>query len=214
MYMEDRILGRLGPFKHTFERKRFTGTMSYQSGPSSRIGTMNISLDSQNSITGPVEFVRSATDSSRNIVLKAATWKMGSTDMPIGDTPLTRDLAQPSHFHGVLQWSTGQQSTHPICIVDLNDANANGIPDLSDDVPPQLGIRKTGNGTEMVIIGEVGRSYEVQSSTTLSPLSWQPVSPIVLTNTQQAVPLSAPVMGPRFWRIKTAQSAPATPGPL
>lgn len=90
-------------------------------------------------------------------------------------------------------------------VKDVNDADGDGTPDLTDNgtvtppAEPRLEIIRNGNGVRLLIHGDVGRVYTLESSTAL-PI-WGNPTAVTITVSPQAVDLAAPTV-PTFWRAK------------
>jgi hypothetical protein len=96
-----------------------------------------------------------------------------------------------------------------LSIVDTNDANANGIPDFSDEpasvTPPRRpGLSLTHAQTHLVlrVSGDVGRTHLVQEAASLNATTWSTVQSLTLTNDPQFLTLPLPAASPTFWRVK------------
>ena len=123
-----------------------------------------------------------------------------------GSMELVRDAAA-NVYRGNLQDSGSAYQSWALSITDTNDANHNGIPDLSDDlvVPPPrrpaLGLSRIPDHLVLTVSGEVGRTHSVQQSTNLSSTNWQTLQSLSLTNDPQSVILPLPAQSPTFWRV-------------
>jgi hypothetical protein len=68
-------------------------------------------------------------------------------------------------------------NTWVLDIVDPNDDDSDGIPNLSDFTPPAipqptLDISKIPTGIRVIVHGDIGRTYTLQSTPTISPTVW------------------------------------------
>ena len=94
------------------------------------------------------------------------------------------------------------------CLDDPNDADHDGVPDLSDDIrvaPPRapiLSLSRSATNLVLTISGETNRVYEIQEIAALTATNWQTVSLLTLSSDPQTVSLPLPP-GPRFWRLRT-----------
>jgi hypothetical protein len=91
---------------------------------------------------------------------------------------------------------------------DPNDANANGIPDFSDNpasvTPPRaphlsLALGKT--NLLLTISGTVGHTNQIQEIGSLTLTNWQTTLSFLLTNDPQMVSLPLPAGTSKFWRV-------------
>jgi hypothetical protein len=68
-------------------------------------------------------------------------------------------------------------NTWVLDIVDPNDDDADGIPNLSDFIPPAipqptLEIQKTANGVRVLVHGQIGSTYTLQTTPDISAATW------------------------------------------
>jgi hypothetical protein len=95
-----------------------------------------------------------------------------------------------------------------ISIDDTNDANANGIPDFSDDLAvvlppraPRLSIAPRATNLWLTISGDVGHTNDIQELDSLTATNWQTTLSLKLTNDPQVVSLSLPANQTKYWRV-------------
>lgn len=212
--------GKLGDFTHAFELIEYAGPLTYTPGASNVTGTVNLTQtgDPTSQFTGPIEFIKSPTNRFNELNLQHSVWTNASSQtFPISNDidSFLRDSALKTNYYGFLDFDDGDPNTPDadyyswyLSIDDLNDVNGNGIPDFSDDVgsvnarPPLLTLALGGTNLSLSISGTVGRTHEVQQTTSLSQTNWNTVSSITLTNDPQAVPLPIPTNASSFWRVR------------
>lgn len=212
--MNDSILGLMGPFTHTFELvEPLTGTLTYTPGSNSVAGTISLAQTGQPAtpLTGPITLLKSETNRFNLLTLTGGNWTNQTATFTFGDGQLTRNPGQPTLYQGSLQNPGGAYRSWKLSIVDTNDANANGIPDLSDDpiavVPPRrplLSLAHAQTHLRLRVSGDVGRLHLVQEAPSPSPTNWTTVQSLTLTNDPQFLTLPLPATSPTFWRV-TAQ---------
>jgi hypothetical protein len=94
-----------------------------------------------------------------------------------------------------------------IVIDDKNDFDGDGQPNLIDppsDVPPAaptMQIIRTANGIQLVITGDIGKAYTLESAAALPAATWSNATPVTLTTSPQTIDLPAPT-APMFWRMR------------
>jgi len=210
--MTDSILGQMGPFSHTFELvEPLAGTLTYTAGSNSVTGTISLAQAGQASgpLTGPVAALKSETNRFNLLTLASANWTNQTEVFAFGDCQLTRDLGHPTVYRGLLQNPGASYRSWKLTIVDTNDANANGIPDFSDDPVPDTPPRRPGlslsNAQTHLVLrigGDVGRPHLVQAAASPNATNWTTVQSLTLTNDPQNVTLPLPIASPTFWRVK------------
>ncbi|HEV2327891.1 MAG TPA: hypothetical protein VGY56_03775 [Verrucomicrobiae bacterium] len=94
-----------------------------------------------------------------------------------------------------------------LSIDDTNDANANGIPDFSDNpavaLPrvPHLSLARGPTNLLLTVSGSVSHTNQIQQIGSLSSTNWQTTLSFLLTNDPQMVSLPLPAGTPKFWRV-------------
>ncbi len=83
-----------------------------------------------------------------------------------------------------------------VFVVDPNDANANGIPDLSDPQPaaptsPTVSLSGPPGALRLTVTGEAGRTIRVEWSPTLSPSVWSLIRSGTLSSAPEVIPVEA-----------------------
>lgn len=209
--MHDPILGDLGPFTHTFELVQYTGQLDYAAGSNGVTGTISFARDGQASewYSGPVMITRVATNRFDQLTLLAGDWTNDYGGLSFGDTELTRSPGAPTLYQGTLQYAGGGSLGLKLLITDTNDANGNGIPDLSDDfgaaAPPRqplISVSLTSSNLLLWISGDVNHTNSIQQNGGLNPNNWTTIQTVVLTNDPQLVTVPLPATSPQFWRVQ------------
>jgi hypothetical protein len=212
LFMNDSILGLMGPFSHTFELiEPFAGTLTYTAGSNSVTGTISLAQNGQASgpLTGPVALLKSEADRFNLLTLAGGNWTNQTETFAFGESQLMRNPGHPSVYQGSLQKPGGAYRSWKLSIVDTNDANANGIPDFSDDpapvTPPRrpaLSLSHAQTHLLLRVSGDVGRTHLVQAATSPNAVNWSTVQSLTLTNDPQFLTLPLPTTNPTFWRVR------------
>lgn len=94
-----------------------------------------------------------------------------------------------------------------IVIDDKNDFDGDGQPNLIDpptDLPPtapSMQIIKTPNGIQLVVTGDLGKPYTLESASALPAATWSNATTVTLTTSPQTIDLPAPTTS-MFWRMR------------
>jgi hypothetical protein len=210
------MFGELPEFTHSFQLLEYKGNLNYTAGTNAITGRVDLvqTEAAANTLSGILTFTRVATNRFNQLTLRAAALtNAASQPMPFATTTLDRDQLSKTNYFGYLDFADGDPATSTadyvdwiLSIDDPNDANANGIPDLSDDAssssprPPQLGLSRSGNQLLLSISGESGQSYTIQQTSTLNTTNWLKSVSLTLTNDSQEFPLPLPTEQTSFWR--------------
>lgn len=197
-------------FNHTFEVLQFTGTLDYSVAGTNITGSVSLAqtMNSSNTLAGAAAFTRvdtnrlsllagSWTNAARQAIAYESSEKLDREDTRYFDFFFFADGELSTDYRDYVAWT--------IFISDPNDANNNGIPDLSDVAAPRwplLMLSQANNQLLLSINGEIGRTHEVQQVSSLSQSNWTTTLSLTLTNSPQTVPLAAPTTGMTFWRVK------------
>ncbi len=209
LYMHDSILGQMGPFNHSFELIERTGTLTYTAGANSVTGNLVLAAadGGADSVAGPVSLVRSPTNRFNLLTLSSGECTNQVEVFSFDECQLARDPAHPAVYVGKLRNPYGTYATWSFSVVDLNDADGDGIPNLSDDVvvaPPRrpaLGLTRTATNLMLRVSGDVGRTHLVQEAADADAAAWTTVQTLTLTNDPQVVTLPLPISPPTYWRV-------------
>lgn len=214
LYMNDPVLGQMGPYQHTFELLSYTGELAYNRGSNSVSGTIRLTKFGEPTelLEGPVSLARSWAQQPTNrfnvLTLSGGDWTNQADVFSFGDGQLARDLAHPAVYRTALQNGGGAYSSWRLSITDTNDANGNGIPDLSDDLttlPPRrpvLSLSRTSAQLLLSISGDIGRSHIIQEAAFANATNWSTIQSLNLTNDPHVLTLPLPNSSPTFWRVQ------------
>ena len=192
-------------FIHHFEITEYKGTLTYSNSSGMYSGSISLSrtLATNSTLAGPVALV---VIDKTDVSLNSGTWT-NALGQAFNFQAL--DALQPSQFSRTNYLATlvvddGDPSTAiqdytdwVMIVSDSTDTNHNGVSDFSDPVtppplPPTLSIRLEGGALFITIAGEVGRTYDLQFTSSFGPTLWGPVSSVTLTNAVQDVSVDLP----------------------
>lgn len=199
-------------FRHRFELIQLDGRFDYQRDAiSNLIGHADLRSGNQAlaRLEGPAELTVATSD---QLYLATGTWTDDEgAKMPF-EVPSALDRKN-HHYLGYLAFEDGDPRTKIIDYIDWvlvvddpRDADGDGVPDLTDlgdpPAPPALALEVTSEQAFLTLVGEVGRTYEVETSTDMIPGEWAYALTVTLTNTTQR--LSVPLRAEEhlFWRAK------------
>jgi len=207
----------LAVFTHTFELLEYTGQMTYEPASNQVTGTVALAQSDNPTrrLEGPWSAVRMATNRFNALWLLPGQWTNELAQVwSFPTNRIERDTRWPTNYYGYLEFQDGDPNTAEedywlwvLSVDDLNDADGDGIPDLSDDplvAPPKrprLELARHAAGLWLILRGgDTGRVYRIETASNLVTTVWQPLASVTFTNDPQAVPLPWPVSGPQFWR--------------
>jgi hypothetical protein len=206
-----------GDFDCPFSILEYTGPLSYTPGSNTVSGNIAVTntADATQQIFGPIAFVKSATNRFNALELQPGGWTNAAMQsLTFTNADFQRRLSWPTNYNGVVLFDDGDPSTPVpdyqlwgLSIDDPNDANKNGIPDFSDDplsaLPrrPLLTLTRGATNLFLSISGDVGRTHQIQQTSSLTITNWQTVQTLTLTNDPQIVALPIPAGGAAFWRV-------------
>lgn len=201
------------PSIHTFEILNYTATW-------------NSAVKEGTTVHGPVTLTRSGTPTStltgelavsvdqQGIVKLNTTSLKDENDLSFQwatPTLMERDRTEFYEFitvdDGWLYEPTPDFWDWLIVVDDKNDFDGDGIPNLIDppsEVPPtapSMQIIKTANGIRLLITGDVGKAYTLESASALPPATWSNATAVTLTASPHTLDLPAPT-APTFWRMR------------
>lgn len=205
-----------GTFTHTFHILEYKGPLSYMPGSNTVSANANLTLTGGggSSLNGPLTFTKSEGDPFNQLARDGGEWT-NDVAQPLGFTafPLLRDSTWPTNYYGYFEFDDWNLSTAEsdyylwiLSIDDLNDADGDGIPDLSDDPQtavarrPLLSLSRAATNLSLTISGNVGQVCQIQEAATVDAASWPTIQSVTLTNDPQTISLPLPV-GTRFWRV-------------
>lgn len=218
IHLESAAFGPLVDFTATFGLLEFSGPLTYLPGATNVTGTIQFQQtgSSASLLGGDFQFLKVSTNRFNMLALQPGGWTNASAQtLNFTNDVFQRDVATLTNYFGFVDFADGDPAsteadyqTWILSIDDPNDANANQIPDFSDDPAPSPGqaprltIAKTGAQLELTINGEVGRLHELQAVDFVSQTNWTKVLSLALTNDPQIISLPFPTNSTKFWRAK------------
>lgn len=154
------------------------GTLAYRTGWEHSTGAVAVARDDSNYYyeggTGNVGFTRSGPD---QLQLTGGTFNYyGNNELQYVQAKAFSRVR--SNYWGIVRITNGvMASLDPLFrdwlwrIVDLNDSDHDGIPDLSDDAPafpPLLSLQRTDQSLDLKMSGEPDAAYVLESAETLT----------------------------------------------
>ncbi|MBM3838470.1 MAG: hypothetical protein FJ398_10980 [Verrucomicrobia bacterium] len=201
-------------FAHKFQILEYSGALPYRNIEGETNVTATVTLTQQGTnLTWTGNMVFSKAGGGR-LGLRSGFWK-DSKGVTLAYHAIEDLLRQDNEYRAPFSLQDGDPATRwedyvtwLLRIVDPNDANGNGIPDLSDEggrrVPPRLSLSWSGTNLMLSISGEIGKRHDVETSLALGLGRWTFVTNVTLTSDPQTVPIRAPTTPTRtaFWRVK------------
>ncbi|MFO1497394.1 MAG: hypothetical protein U1G07_03185 [Verrucomicrobiota bacterium] len=217
-----RLVGEaFGPwpdFDHPFELLEYRGRFSYQRDTNAAAGT--VSLDQvqtgAGTLTGLISLGRIGTNRFNQLDLApgSLTNETGQALAYVG-AELDRDEGIKTNYLGLVDFEDGDLATGTqdfgtwmLIIGDGNDADLDGIPNLSDDIgaspgaQPTLSLRRVGQELRLSINAEAGASYDLEETMALSPAAWLKSASVTLTNSAQILTLPVPNTTTKYWQLR------------
>lgn len=203
--------GSLPPFQHSYEIIEYAGTLKYTPGSGTITGRVDLAQVESPAATlrGPVVLKITATNAFE-FDESSLTNQLGET-VRVSLGLLDTDPDYAFDYFGAFSLRDGDPATPEvdyelflIGVDDPNDANGNGIPDLTDPPaggpPPSLAISLLGaNAISLSLTGEAGRTYGIESREALGAGSWGAFTNLTLTNVTQSLTLPRGPL-PAFFR--------------
>src|SRR5665213_525590 len=204
--LSDDTYGDLGDYTCAFELTEYTGPLTYTPGSNMVSGTVNLTQTGNpaNTLQGPIVFDKSAADRFNTLTNQPGTWTNAAAQTLAFDNEVfARDPRWPTNYAGYAYFADGDPGTAApdyqfwvLSIDDTNDANANAIPDFSDDpavtLPPRaprLSLAPGATNLWLTISGYTGHTNEIQELDSLTSTNWQTMRSLMLTNDPQTVSL-------------------------
>lgn len=215
-------------FKPVFHLLEYTGSFSYQRNGTNVSGTLALQQSGVEAsiLTGSLNLEVVDT----NAVTIAAAHLSRGADVTVQTSASFMDLTTTSHFgdivvdldntvySGIIFLDDGEPATAAqdyqvwaVVFRDTNDANTNGIPDLTDPAhtsgttAPILSLHLAGGQLKLSIAGTIGASYDLEQSMTLPTASWQKTGSVTLTNATQMIDLGPAIDATTFYRLRAGQ---------
>jgi len=205
----------IGMFTHSFTILEYTGPLSYAPATNVVSGGVNLKLtgDPDTELNGPITFTKSPGAPHNQLERSFGSWTnaTGQTLNFFSDI-VDRDLSRPTNYYGYFEFvDWGLATAEPdyylwvLSIDDLNDTDADGVPDFSDDPPrpPFLSLNLSESELLLTISADVGQVCEIQEAATISATNWPTIFSVTLTNDPHTVSLPLPATETRFWRALT-----------
>ncbi|MCC7375044.1 MAG: hypothetical protein IT581_10330 [Verrucomicrobiales bacterium] len=210
--------GVLPEFTHAFEIIEYGGALNYVPGTNSIQGLVEmkrIGSEAQR-LAGPVVFTRVATNRFNQFTIGDSSWtnQIGES-VPVSLGDVERDADYSMDFFGALALANGDPATPEIDyelfyigIDDPNDADGDGISDLTDDVapppqPPSLALRIVGGEARLTLTGDLGVTYTLQRTGDLTdPDAWIDEQKVELETGAKEVTVPLGVAESRIWRLR------------
>jgi hypothetical protein len=215
--LNDEVYGDLGDYTCPFELLEYTGPLTYTPGAGTVSAAINLTQTGNpaNTLQGAVNFDKSAADQFNTLTNQPGVWTNAALQTLAFDSEIfSRDPTWPTNYYGYVYFSDGDPATDGadyqlwlLSIDDTNDADADGVPDFSDDpasvTPPRAPTLSLALGQTNVLLtisGDTGHTNLIQAATSLISADWQTASSLMLTNDPQTVSLPLPSQ-PTFWRV-------------
>ena len=213
--LEDDDYGNLGDFTHTFEVLEYTGPLTYTPGNSNVTASLNLTQTGNpaSTLQGPALFSKMVTNDFDHLVLRAGNWTNATAQtLSYYEYDLYRDLVLRTNYYGYVEFADGDPNTAgydyqfwSLSIDDVNDADADTIPDFSDAPAaarrPILSLARGATNLWLTIRGDVGRLHHILESTNLTSGNWQTNLSLILTNDPQTVSLPLQNIPVKYWRV-------------
>jgi hypothetical protein len=211
--------GDLGNFTCPFTLIEYTGPLTYTPGSNTVSASINLTQtgNSASTLQGPIVFTKSSTDPFNTLTNQPGIWTNASSQTLSFDSEVfSRSIPTwPTNYAGYVFFADGDPSTASpdyqlweLSINDTNDANANGIPDFSDNpasvTPPRtphLSLTLGPTNVLLKISGDVGHTNLIQQIGALTSTNWLTTQSFKLTNDPQVVSLPLPAGTVKFWRV-------------
>jgi len=200
-------------FVHTFKLLSYTGALHYTPGTNVVAGSVDLHLfsDPLATLAGPVSIDKT---NANQLHLEAGIWT-NSALLSFGYSAtyegefITRTGTNYMGFFDALDGDLDtyyvDYSVWALLISDGNDANKNGVPDLSDSSDtrlPSLKITRSAGQLQLSIGSTVGRVHQIEVMTALGGTNqWSSVTNVTLATDPQTVILDTPTNKTRFWRV-------------
>jgi hypothetical protein len=196
LHFIDDTYGDLGTYSCPFTLLEYTGPLTYTPGSNTVPASVNLTQtgNAANTLRGPITFVKIPTDRFNTLTNQAGAW---------------------TNYAGYVFFADGDRTTAGadyqlwvFSIDDTNDANANGIPDFSDDpaavTPPHAPHISLVLGTTNLLLtinGDLNHTNQIQQIGALGSTNWQTIQSFWQTNASQTFSLPLPTGSPKYWRV-------------
>lgn len=189
-------------FAHKFQLMEYTGALPYRNvGGETNVTTFVTLTQKGTTLTLSGIMVFSKLGGGR-LGLQSGAWKDAKA-ATIAFHSIEEFEREGNDYRAPLPLQDGDPTTRVedyvswlLRIVDRNDANGNGIPDLSDEggqrLPPLLSLSLSGTNVLLTISGEIGRLHQVESILLLGLTNWTLVTNVTLSSDPQTLSLLVP----------------------
>lgn len=200
-------------FVHSFELLNYTGTLHYTPDTNVVAGDVALHLfsDTNATLVGPVSIDKT---NANQLHLEAGTWTnsallnfgyFATYDGEYITRTGTNYLGLLDVVDGNLDTTYVDYALWRLLISDPNDANKNGVPDLSDSMDtrlPSLKISRAAGQLQLSISSTVGRMHHVEFMNALGGTNqWSAVTNLTLATDPQIITLGAATNKTSFWRV-------------
>jgi len=216
--LDDDLWGSLGNFTCPFELIEYTGPLTYTPGSNTVSASINLTQTgiATKTLQGPITFIKSTTDRFNTLTNQPGVWtNAASQTLSFASEVFSRGIPTwPTNYAGYVFFADGDPGTASpdyqwwvLSLDDANDANANGIPDFSDNptvaLPraPHLVLKAGLTNLLLSISGDVGHTNQIQEIGALTSTNWLTTQSFKLTNDPQVVSLPLPAGTVKFWRV-------------
>ena len=162
----------MGILPVSFTLIEYTGPLTYTPGSNTVSAAVNLTQTGNpaNTLHGPIVFAKSSTDRFNTLTNQPGVWTNASSQTLSFDNEIfSRDIPTwPTNYVGYVYFADGDPSTASpdyqlwvLSINDTNDANANGIPDFSDNpasvTPPRAPHLSLAPGSTNLLLNDQRR---------------------------------------------------------
>jgi hypothetical protein len=217
--LNDDTYGDLGTYTCPFTLLEYTGSLTYTPGSNTVSAAIALTQtgNSASTLQGPIVFIKSITNRFNVLTNEPGVWtNAAGQTLSFTNEVFTRGIPTwPTNYAGYVFFADGDPSTAApdyqlweLSIDDMNDANANGIPDFSDDpsavTPPRAPVLAIALGSTNLLLsisGDTGHTNQIQEIGSLTSTNWQTTLSFLQTNDPQVISLPLPAETPEFWRV-------------
>jgi hypothetical protein len=201
-------------FVHTFELLSYTGTLHYTPAKDVVEGSVDLHSfsDVLATLAGPMFIDKT---NANQLHLEAGAWTNSAManfaySATVDGEYITRTGTNYLGFFDALDGNLDtpgyvDYALWILLVGDGNDANKNGVPDLSDSTDtrlPSLKITRSAGQLQLTISSTVGRVHQIENINALGGANqWTAVTNLTLATDPQTVILSTPTNKTSFWRV-------------
>jgi hypothetical protein len=195
-------------FAHPFELIEYDGRLDYTNSAGQFTGWVQLHQFQRPTNTLSGEATLQLNTPNRLDMADGSWSNAAGMAMAFGATPPlartgTNYLASFAFADGDPTTPQADYTDWTLLLSDAHDYNGDGIPDLSDPLPPpQITLGLDGQGLVLQLQGVVGQTYRLERLSDLNEDEWPPIRTLTLTNATQSIPLGPPAPGARFYRVE------------